>query len=241
MSDTPAPPPVSYSPWDAIGFGWRRFYASPATLLIPMVVAWVGLVVVAVLVDVLLLQNLLGDHACTKTRGGVPVPAHCGPSTFTQLLVAGIATAVILLVFQILAAGLYRGALRMTDGQSFSLGELFEGWSKVQVGIAAILIAVATGIGTVLCYVPGLIVGLLTQFTLLFIVDRQMNAVQALKASFRLVVEHPVPAILFYLLAVAITLVGGILCGVGLLVAYPVVLVAYAYTYRSLQGQPIAR
>jgi uncharacterized membrane protein len=224
----PAPPygqpsPSSYSPTDAIAFGWDRFKASPATLLIPMIVAWVGLVVIVVLVEFLLVVPLTDNSS----------------SVFSQLLASALASTIILLVFQFLAAGLYRGALRVSDGQSFGLSQLFEGWDKGQVAIAAILIAVATGIGTLLCYIPGLIVGFLAQFTLLFIVDRQMQAVDAIKASIRLVVDNLGYTILFYLLALVVLVVGACLCGIGLLVAYPVVLVATAYTYRRLQGLPI--
>ena len=43
-------------------------------------------------------------------------------------------------------AGIYRGALRVIDGEGFSLGQLFEGYNKTQVVFAAIFIAVATGI-----------------------------------------------------------------------------------------------
>src|SRR4029077_12954067 len=154
----------------------------------------------------------------------------------TQLLAGALASAIILLVFQFLVAGLYRGALRVADGQDFGVGQLFEGWDKGQVAIAALLIALATFVGTLLCYIPGLIVGFLVQFTLLFIVDKQMKAVDAIKVSVRLVVDNLGNTILFYLLALVVTIIGACLCGVGLLVAYPVVLIAYAYTYRRLQG-----
>src|SRR5262245_13802971 len=231
MSHSNEPPPypggqpaaAPYSPTDAFGFGWNRFKASPSTLLIPMIVAWVGLVVVTVLVEVLLV---------------VPLPDDASSST--RLLVTAVAATIILLVFQFLAAGLYRGALRVADGDDFALNQLFEGWDKTQVAIAAILVAVATGIGVRLYYIPGLIVGFLAQFTLLFIVDQQLKAVDAIKASVKLAVDNLGNTILFYLLALVVTFVGACLCGVGLLVAYPVVLVAYAYTYRRLQGQPVA-
>ena len=217
------PSPSSYSPTDAIAFGWDRFKARPATLLIPMIVAWVGLIVIVLLVEFLLV---------------VPI-SNSDSGFFARLLSSALASTIILLVFQFLAAGLYRGALRVAEGQSFGLGQLFEGWDKGQVAIAAVLIAVATGIGTLLCYIPGLIVGFLAQFTLLFIVDKQMQAIDAIKASIKLVVDNLGNTLLFYLLAIVVTIVGACLCGIGLLVAYPVVLVAYAYTYRRLQGQPV--
>ena len=147
--------------------------------------------------------------------------------------------ALVTVVWSFAAAGLYTGALAVVDGTTLTMGQMFEGWDKGQVAIAAVLIGVATAIGSFLCYVPGLIVGFLMMFTLLFIVDKQMQAIDAIKASIKLVVDNLGNTILFYLLAIVVTLVGACLCGIGLLVAYPVVLVAYAYTYRRLQGQPV--
>jgi uncharacterized membrane protein len=128
----------------------------------------------------------------------------------------------------------------VADGRSPAFGELFEGWDKLQVIVAALIIALLTLVGTVLCYLPALIVGYFTQFTLLFIVDKNMSAIDALGASFRLCANNLGATILFYILAVLTIVVGAILCLVGLLVAVPVVLVALAYTFRRLQGEPVA-
>jgi uncharacterized membrane protein len=163
-----------------------------------------------------------------------------GTGVGAQLLVNGLGFAIFFLVYQLLAAGLYRGALRVADGHGFSVGELFQGYDKAQVLVASLLIAVAAGIGTLLCYFPGIIVSFLTSYTLLFIVDRQMGAVDAIKASVRFVMDHLGPTILFGLLAYVITAVGSCLCGVGLLVALPVTLVGYAYTFRKLHGQEVS-
>jgi uncharacterized membrane protein len=231
MSDPHEPPPDpsppsydesgGYRPTEALSYGWDRFSASPSTLMIPMTVVFVGIVAVA----------LTTEFAVAA----LPV----GSGVTGRLLVSGIAAAVVFCVYQLLAAGLYRGALRVVDGGSFVVGELFEGWDKVQVVVASLLISVAVGLGTVLCVVPGLVVGFLTQFTLLFVVDRQLTALEAIRASVRLVTGHLGPTLVFYVLAGAVTALGAVLCGVGLLVAVPVVLVGYGYTYRRLLGEPV--
>ena len=77
------------------------------------------------------------------------------PVLFVQLLGAALASGLITVVSQILIAGLYKGAANIVDGKSFSLGQMFDGWDKTQVVIAAILVGVATVIGTILCYLPG--------------------------------------------------------------------------------------
>ncbi len=66
-----------------------------------------------------------------------------------------------------------------------------------------------------------------------------MGAVDAIKASYELVTQNLAHTLVYWLLASLITLVGACLCGLGLLVAIPVALVGYAYTYRRLQSQPV--
>ena len=84
---------------------------------------------------------------------------------------------------QILLAGIYRGATLVIDGQDFSLSQLFEGYSKMQVILASIFIALATGIATVLCFLPGILIAFLTSYTLFFIVDQQLEAAEAIRRA----------------------------------------------------------
>lgn len=231
--------PTAYSPTEALSYGWRKFSGSPGTLLIPMIVVFVGIVVVAAIVEFAIVGTMLSTHDCTKTIFGQSVQTQCSPGFITQLFGAGLAAALINLVAQLLAAGLYKGATHVTDGKPFSLGQMFEGWDKMQVVIAAAIIAVATLIGTLLCYFPALIVGFLTQYTLLFIVDQQLSGVDAIKASIKFVTDNLANTLIYYILAVIVLFVGAILCGIGLLVAAPVALIGLAYTYRSLQNQPV--
>ena len=88
-------------------------------------------------------------------------------------------------------------------------------------------------------YLPALIVGFLTQYTLLFIVDQQLSGVDAIKASIKFVTDNLANTLIYYILAVIVLFVGAILCGIGLLVAAPVALIGLAYTYRRLQNQPV--
>src|SRR4051794_17417036 len=179
------PSPSSYSPTGAIAFGWDRFKASPATLLIPTLVIGVVVIVISVIIRVIVVGGL------TDSNSGLGA----------VLVAAALSGAITSLITQILAAGLYKGGADVADGRPFSLGTMFEGWDKLQVVVAAIIIGLLTLVGTILCYLPALIVGYFTQFTLLFIVDKHMSATDALAASFRLCMNNLGPTILFYLLA----------------------------------------
>ena len=119
-------------------------------------------------------------------------------------------------------AGIYRGALRVIDGEGFSLGQLFEGYNKMQVVFAAIFIAVATGIATVLCFLPGVLIAFLTSFTLFFIVDQQLEAAEAIAASVKMVWHNFGHVLLFFILAVDLRWRSALIALViGLLVAVP--------------------
>jgi len=233
-------PSGPYSPPAAVGYGWRKFTASPGTLLVPVLVVFVALIVVEVLLYALLYNTLLDTHDCTETVLGQEVRAQCGPSFILRLFVTALITGLVTVVWSFAAAGLYKGALAVVDGTKLTMGQMFEGWDKGQVAIAAILIGIATAIGSFLCYVPGLIVGFLMMFTLLFIVDQQMQAIDAIKASIKLVTDNLGQTIVWALLAIVVYIVGLVVCCVGLLVAIPIILIGLAYTYRRLQGEPVA-
>ena len=143
------------------------------------------------------------------------------------------------MVAQLFVAALIKGALDITDGKPVSVGSMFEGWDKGKVLIAAFIVSVVTAIGTLLCYFPGIIVGFLLSYTLFFVVDRDMEPVEAMKASFSFITSNLGPTLLYYVLAVVVVIVGAILCGVGLLVAVPIAIVGAAYTFRTLHGQQV--
>jgi uncharacterized membrane protein len=234
--------PIDSTPYratEAISYGWRKFKESPSTLLVPMIVVFVGLVVAALIIQFVIVGGFFGKESCETGTFNGQTSVDCGQSFWRQLLGAGLGAAIVSLIAQILAAGLYRGATRVTDGKDFSLGQLFEGYSKLQVFYAALILAFITGVATILCYLPGVLISFLTSYTLFFIADQGMEAAEAIQASVKLVWHNFGHTLLYFILAAIVLIIGALLCGVGLLVAGPVVLLGFAYTYRRLQGQPV--
>src|ERR1700712_3876469 len=129
-SAAPPPPPPgplgsgdSYSPTDSFSYGWAKFKAKPADLLVPVLVVLAVLIVLEVIVQVLLRATLLGTHDCTKTILGTSVQTQCGPGFFVSLLGSAIGGLVISFIAQVLGAGLIKNALNLVDGKPVSLGE----------------------------------------------------------------------------------------------------------------------
>jgi hypothetical protein len=65
-------------------------------------------------------------------------------------------------------------------------------------------------------------------------------AIDAIKASFGFVNKNLGTLLGFYVAAIVATFVGALLCGIGLLVALPVIVIGQAFLYRRLQGEPVA-
>lgn len=246
---SPPPPPPGYgapatggggyNPPDAISYGWKKFSKAPAQLIVPVLVVALIVFGLAFVGSLILGATLLATSDCTITSFGVEVDAQCGPGFLTTLFGNAILGFLVGIVASCLGAGLVKMALEIVDGRGGTLGDVFAYATKPPVIQAALLVSAASAVGVLLCYVGSIVVGFLTLFTMFFVVDKDMAAVDAIKASVSLTTSRFGETALFYLLAVVVTFVGAILCGVGLLVAIPVVLLAAAYTFRTLHGEPV--
>lgn len=106
--------------------------------------------------------------------------------------------------------------------------------------VGAVIVGIMTFIGFILCIIPGIAVAFLTLFWGYFLVDKNLSPMEAITVSYNLVKENVGPVILFLLLSWVVILVGAIACGIGLIVAWPVVIIATGYMYKRLQGEPVA-
>jgi uncharacterized membrane protein len=130
--------------------------------------------------------------------------------------------------------------LEIANGHQVAIGDFFKPRNVGNVIIASLIVGVLAGIGSALCFIPGLIVGFLLMFTIVALLDRNLSPVDAIKASFETTTNNLGPAVLAWLVAVAIGLVGALVCLVGLIVAVPVEMLFIVYTYRRLNGAEVA-
>lgn len=210
----PAPPgPAGYSAGTAWTYGWNKFIGHLGQILIAV------LVLFAVQVLVQALRYLVDDN-------------------WLIVWIFGLATWVLSMI---IGAGIVRGALDITEGRSLEARTLLTPHKLGDVVVASLLIGIATFVGIVLLVIPGLLVMYFTSFTLYFLMDRpELGAIDSIKASFEFTKQHAGDVIVWFLLALATYIVGLCLCGVGLIVAIPVILIGTAYTYKTLRNEPVA-
>lgn len=156
------------------------------------------------------------------------------------LLGFGLTLLVPIVLQVIIQAQITRAGLALTRGQTPDMNLLLATGGLPQVALGAVLIGFATFIGILLCVIPGLLVGFFTQFFVHYVLDRGLPAIEAIKASVRLVMDNLAVMVVFFLASYLAYSVGGLVCGLGILVAMPVVVIAQAYLYRRLQGETVA-
>lgn len=236
-SAPPPPPPggfatgpEGYSIGNAFRYGWEKFQANLGPLVLIALLVLVGLVLIN-LVAAPFRPTAELDPETGRIEGG----GMFGAGMIVTWLFVGL-TIVVQLVVQ---SGIIKGALGLTRGQPLTFGTAFPGINWGNVVITSLITGVATAIGAILCILPGIVVWFLTSYALYFVIDRNMGAVDAIKASVHLTTHNLGSLVLFFLAALVVQIIGACLCGVGLLVAMPVAVIAQAYTFRTLTGDPV--
>ncbi|WP_051549164.1 hypothetical protein [Nocardioides sp. URHA0032] len=235
----PAPPGGSgYSVGNAFSYGWNKFTQNLGQILLAVVV------LVAVLIAIQIVGFVIGravacDPSVNLDTGEVET---CNGGLFTaQNVVSWLFSLVSWIISMIIGAGIVRGALDLTEGRQLEPSTLLRPNKLGEVVIASLLIGILTFVGFILCIIPGLLVMFFTSYTLYFLMDRpELGAIDAIRASFDFTKNNAGNVILWFLVSVAAWLVGALLCGIGLVVAVPVVLIGTAYTYKTLNNEPVA-
>ena len=136
--------------------------------------------------------------------------------------------------------GVIRGSLAITAGRAPTTGEMFNTANIVPFLLTSLLVGVITSIGSILCYLPGIVATFFLIFAPYYAADKGMGAVDSIKASVAAVQNNLGNMAAFFGLSILAYIAGAIVCGIGLLVAVPVIMLSSAYMYRSINGEPIA-
>jgi len=136
-----------------------------------------------------------------------------------------------------LTAGFHIYTLRKMLGRPAEFADLFKGFNFfVPALVAGLLIGIFTGLATLLCIIPGLVVAAMYKFTYLFIVDKRMDFWPAMQASHEVVKNDYFGFTMFLLLLALINFLGFLCCIVGLLVTMPLTVAAITVAYKELIG-----
>ena len=135
----------------------------------------------------------------------------------------------------IILVGMLGMAFKQIRGDEISVGDAFDVADLLApAAIAAAIFLLATTVGFTLLIIPGLVVGGLLLFTFPLIADGKCkDGIEALKLSFETLQSELVMAAVFYLVQSIIVTAGLLICGVGIFVAGPIIVLAQALLYRA--------
>ena len=145
------------------------------------------------------------------------------------------AIAFLILVEWPLEYGMSYGFLRASRNQSLQVKDIFYSFKNyLNTVYANLLAAVIVGVGVVLIIVPGIIFACKLAFVPYLVVDRQMDAISAIKTSWNLTRGHVMQIFLMGVLAFFVGLLGLILLGVGLILSIIWIRLSFASFYYAV-------
>lgn len=145
------------------------------------------------------------------------------------------------LVGSAVGLGMTTIALAALDKKPLAIGMLVSNMQRFGSYFGAtVLVSVIVGLGTILFIIPGVILGVRLMFWPFFMVDKNMSTMDAIKASWRMTSGRFFDAFLFVLACIGLAILGAIPLFLGLLVVVPVILLATAQFYRSMNNAPTA-
>jgi len=201
---------------------------------------WVVAVLVVVIIS-LVLSAIMNTFVFASMRSSMPMPVPGAPGmppvmprpSFNFPLIF-IISLVSLVINSLLGAGLFRMATKQMRGQAIAIGDLFDfGDVAAQAIIAGILLSLMIYIGTILCILPGLVLGGLLMFTFPLIVDKKMSAIEAISTSINALKGQWLMATVFALVVGILYAIGIFFCFVGVLVSAPIALLSVNVLYRN--------
>ncbi len=133
--------------------------------------------------------------------------------------------------------GVAFASLKAARGEKPEVADMFEGfktyWNVVAAGL---LVSVIVVVGLVLLIVPGIIFACKLAFVPYLVMDRKMEATEAIRTSWNVTNGRAGIIFLMGLLAIPIFIAGAICFGVGVIISAMWVSLAFASYYQSVSA-----
>ncbi|MED5813948.1 hypothetical protein VST63_16435 [Mycolicibacterium sp. 050232] len=221
-----------YNVGDAFSWAWNKFTKHPVELIVPTLVF--GLIYGVVQFIFRMIQSPF-----TTVDSSDP-----GSVSFS-MGAAGIAVSLVLVLVGVVIAAVIQsayigGMLDIANGVPVTIGSFFRPRNVGNVIIASVVSSIIIGIGLILCIVPGILAAIALMFTTVAVLDRNLPGIEGVTSSFEVSKANFGSVALTWLVTAVLGFVGALLCGVGLLVAYPLLSLITVYAWRRLSGGQVA-
>lgn len=231
-----------FSVGDAFSWAWGKFTKNVGPMAGSAAIFFVVIAVLGGIMYGAFIASLMSAGTTTydPQTGSYSTYASDSALGMGSIIGMGLMGLVLAVVGYYMQAAMASGSLDVADGRPVSLGSFLKPRNLGPAVLTALLVALGVAVGTFLCYIPGLIFAFLSMFAIQFAIDRSLSPVDSIKASINTTKANVGPALLSWLVQVAVLIVGEFACGVGLIAAIPVAMLIQVYTYRKLTGGHVA-
>lgn len=255
----PDGPGVPYSVGAAVGWAWNKFSKNAGPFILATLIFGVILLALNALVQLVAAALSPTEYTGVSSDDGLAFAMTADVSGM-GLVALIIGLIVMVIVGAWVQSAFYCAVFRVADGEQVTLNSFFHPRNVANVVIASLLISIAVSLAYLVCLLPGLLVGsdvlfilgvfvglvialavtVLLMFTIVALLERNLSPVDAIKTSYEVVKANFGVVFLTWLVTVAFSFVGSLLCLVGLLVAYPMIALITVYAFRRLTGGRVA-
>lgn len=129
--------------------------------------------------------------------------------------------------------------LKLARGEQATLGELFGGGRFfLRMVLCSIIFGIAVVLGIILCIVPGIIVALALSPFAMVLIGEDLPGIESLSRAWELTKGNRLTLLVLGFAGTGIAILGLLACGVGLLVAIPLIAMMNTVAYLRMSGQP---
>lgn len=145
---------------------------------------------------------------------------------------------IILVVQFVVSIGITKITLKLYDGDSVSWRDLYASYRLLWRFVAvSFLYGLMVAVGFVFLIIPGIILGIIFQFAMYLVVDKNMGVFESFRKSAELTRGFRWDLLLFNITVIGLNILGVMLLVIGLIVTLPVTWLAIAYVYRKLESR----
>ena len=225
--------PTGQLRFEIIGEAWQKFQANMTPWILAVLIQCVILgALVGVFYVGVFAAALAGAAANKSDDPGLNIGVQIGANAFSLGLQA--------IQFPLLG-GMVLMAIRQLRGETIAPGDVFSGFARFgPLALAGILYGLGVQIGSLLCFVPGLLLAGLWLLTVPLIVDQGLDAVGALKTSLETLKPQMWSALGVYFVLALVAGLGTLACGIGGLFTAPLLPIGIALIYKDFYPERFA-
>lgn len=221
----------TFSPTEAIKFGWNTFKKNPVFLI--------GTYIIIGAIQQVVSMFLSGGSFFKFTTDQTSNAIQSAGGGYLGFVGSGAS----ILISILLSLGLLKAYLNLVNNSKGDFKDIFSEFKNIKLVINYLVASVIVGLivlgGFILLIIPGIYLVVRLGLFQYYLIEKGMGAMDSIKASWNATKGNVVNLLVFGFFALLVGLVGFAALLVGLIVAIPIITIADIYVYKMLSQQTV--